>query len=356
MPCVWRLADGNPHLICLHRASGEHPLAQVARAHGLAAQTIADLAAWSLQPFSRLRALRRDARPALIHTVDYRSDVLAWWIAGRTPWLAESHGHTQESARMALWNHLDLWALRRARTVVAVSTAWETALAAAGVSPGRLRVIGNSRAVLISHRSKLATLQASPTLRTADTPSATPVELPGPGPHLLYAGRYSYEKGIDLLLAAWPAMRERWPAACLWILGTPPVSRGFRRRLASLAAQDGLHFLGYRPDIRPWILAAHAVVAPSRREAWGMTVFEALCAGKPVLATRVGGLASLCRPAPHAYLVTPNQPLALVQGLDVVLRPDFPRGAEYGRTFCMRLEFDPQRRHDLLVACYRQLS
>ena len=238
---------------------------------------------------------------------------------------------------MAVWNRLDLWALRRSQAVAAVSTAWETALAAAGVSQQRLTTIENSRAILPLD------------------PSPPPASLPSPGPHLLFAGRLDSDKGLDILLHAWPNVRRNWPDAQLWILGAPASSPRYHRQLEHLLAQPGVHALGFQADIRPWLAAVDVVVAPSRREAWGMTVFEALCAGTPVVATRVGGLPALCRHAPHALLIPPETPAALVDALSLALAPSFPRGALVGDSFCAQSRFDPAVRHQRLTDLYAAL-
>ncbi|RME85531.1 MAG: glycosyltransferase [Caldilineae bacterium] len=320
-------------LCCLMRGEEEHPLAAAARVCGLMAFTVADPGPLNLAVLRELRALIREVRPDLLHSLDYRTDVAAWLVARGMPRLVESHGHTRESRGMALWNLLDLRAMRRAEVVVAVSTAWETRLAAGGVPPHRIHVIGNSRAILPSE------------------PAPSPRPLLSPGPHLLYAARLSPEKGIDLLLAAWPRLRSLYPEAHLWVLGEG-VPRGKVARMLDQMRDDQIHRLGYQPDIRPWLHACDVVVAPSRQEAWGMTVFEALCAGKPVVTTRVGGLPELCRPAPHAHLVRPESAVALAEGVRCVLDPEFPRGPKLGRAFCNRPRFAPAHRHRQFLALY----
>ncbi len=113
---------------------------------------------------------------------------------------------------MKLWNVIDQNVLRRLPLVVPVSAAWETTLATRGVAPRRLHTIGNSTAIL-----------------RQDTPPA-PTQLPGPDPHLLYAGRLSPEKGIDILLDLWPEIRQRFRDAQLWVLGASNDTH-YQRRL-----------------------------------------------------------------------------------------------------------------------------
>ena len=326
----WRVT-----LLCLYRGQGQHPLAQAARAAGLTAFTLADPAVWSPRPARALARWVEELRPDILHSADYRSDALAWRLRDRFFWVAETQGHTNESWRMGLWNRLDVRALRGADAVAPVSAAWETWLAARGVAPSRMTELANSRAIL------------------PPPPVPPPATLPEPGPHLLYAGRLSPEKGADLLLDVWPEVRGRWPRARLWLLGAMAAGGRYRRGLLRQMRQPGVQWLGHQPDIRPWLQAVDVVVAPSRREAWGMTVFEALGLGARVVAARVGGLPEVCRGAPHARLVSPGSAKALLAGLEAALSPEFPRGAALGRAYCAQPRFDPHHRHQILLEIYR---
>ena len=333
-----------PHLLCLYRGEGglpgrrDHPLVLEARKAGLSAATITDPGPFRPGVAGQLRAWIERLQPVLLHTCDYRSDLFGLLLRGRSKgsrrvWVAESHGHTAETRRMALWNGLDRWALRRADGVVSVSTAWETALAAAGVRPTRLHTIGNSTAIL--------------------TPDPIPAAVSLPkGRHLLYAGRMSPEKGLDMLLGIWPDVLTAHPDVHLWVVGAPARSASYRRRLAPLLAQPGVHAAGFQDDIRPWHRAVDVVVIPSRQEVWGMTAFEALAAGVPVVAARTGGLPDVCAGASHALLVTPQTPAALVDGIGRVLDGAFPRGADLGEAYRRQPRFDPARRSQRLLDLY----
>lgn len=322
-----RLRDAawQPHLLCLYRAGGEHPLVVVARQHGLPATTVPDPSPWHPGAWRQLRRLPAPRPAGILHTCDYRSDTLAWALRRPWPQVAESHGHTAESLRMRVWNRLDSWGLRRMAAVAAVSPAWAQTLRQQGIAAGRCHVIGNSRAILPA------------------TSPPPPAALPAPGPHMLFAGRLSPEKGLHVLLAAWPTLRQHFPHAHLWVLGPTPAST-YRRRIRPHLRQPGIHLLGYQADIRPWLHAVDAVIIPSLDEAWGMTAFEGLSMGARVLTTRVGGLPLLCRSAPHAHLVPAGSPAALIAGVQHILAPDFPHGPELGRQYCARPAFDPGRR------------
>jgi len=339
---LWHAArlqeDGwNVHVACLYRGEGEHPMVQAARGARLPAVTLPDPAFWRPQVAQEVQALIQRLQPDIVHTTDYRTDILVAFRAAGVRWLAESLGYTEGHWRLHLWNWLDVRALRRAHRVAPISAAWETWLAVHGISPVRMTVLAYSRAIL------------------QPGPLPPPAPLDGPGPHLLYAGRLSPEKGIDFLLSAWPEIRAHCPDASLWVLGALPPARRFRRRIEAGLAQPGIRYLGHQPDIRPWLQSVDAVVVPSRREAWGMTAFETLYVGTPLVASRIGGLTTLTRGAPHARLFTRDDTQALLHALEQALSPELPHGPEVGRAYAMQPRFDPSHRHAILMGIYETL-
>ncbi len=324
-----------PCLLCLYRGMGEHPLVESARSSGFAAHTIPDPRWWSWDTLPIVREKVTNHRPNVIHSCDYRSDVLSYWGSRDTPKIAESHGHTGEGKSMSVWNRLDIWHLKRFSAVAAVSVAWETHLASQGVPVSKLSTVENSRAILLR------------------SPIPEPAILHHSGPNLLFAGRLSPEKGLDVLLAAWPAILNVYPSAQLWVLHPEQRRSFYGAGLAGDMDQQNVHQIGYRHDIRPWLSAADITIIPSRQEAWGMTAFESLCLGTPVIATRVGGLAKICRSAPHAHLIPPENPSALIASLKIVLHPDYPRGSQVGEAYLAQPQFDPAARSRQLTKLYQ---
>jgi len=118
---------------------------------------------------------------------------------------------------------------------------------------------------------------------------------PGPRPtrpaqwsQLLYVGRLTPEKGVDLLLDAW----RQLPAGHgleLVMIGDGPLSSTLRPRLPA-----GVRLLGWQDParVREEMLVARALLVPTRGiEPFGRGVIEAFAAGLPVLASARGGAA-----------------------------------------------------------------
>jgi glycosyltransferase involved in cell wall biosynthesis len=96
-----------------------------------------------------------------------------------------------------------------------------------------------------------------------------------------------WRKGIDVLIRA----LERLPPARdvhLVIVGTGP-EEGNLRRLAARAPVP-VHFLGHRDDVQRWMAASDVMAMPSRSESFGRVTLEAMSVGRPLVASRVGGL------------------------------------------------------------------
>jgi glycosyltransferase involved in cell wall biosynthesis len=148
--------------------------------------------------------------------------------------------------------------------------------------------------------------------------SVSPNTVPDPGPPpplgagFLFAGRLDQTKGLSLLLEAWERA-ALGPATRLRIAGDGP-----ERGLAEDAARrvPGVSYVGGLSKEELWkaMSAAAVVVVPSVwHEPFGRTVVEAYAAGRPVLATSVGGLPEIVNAS--IGWVTPPEPAALAAAL-----------------------------------------
>ncbi len=108
-----------------------------------------------------------------------------------------------------------------------------------------------------------------------------------------YFGRVDREKGIHVLLEAWNRLDLDPARAGLLVVGSSMVDHdggAYQAELEALARGD-VRFLPARPDVAVTLHAADVVVVPSTwDEPFGRTVIEGLSTGRPVLASRVGGI------------------------------------------------------------------
>jgi glycosyltransferase involved in cell wall biosynthesis len=116
-------------------------------------------------------------------------------------------------------------------------------------------------------------------------------ELGGGRPVVLAVGRLAAQKGFGTLLAAAGRWQQRDPAPLLVIAGEGPLAG--RLDIEARSAGLAVRFLGQRSDIPVLLAAADVVVVASSWEGQPLSVQETLRAGRPLVATRVGGIPEL---------------------------------------------------------------
>ena len=194
------------------------------------------------------------------------------------------------------------------RRAVAISPAVAEQLAEAGVPGDRIITINSA----VDPESLMPKAGRDAT-RLAE--SAAPDALV-----LLTVGSLVRRKGHDVLLAALAGLHTDGQRPLLWIAGDGPERASLEKQAAELGLQGQVHFLGRRSDVPDLLAACDAFVLPSRREALGVAALEAMAAGRPVVASRVGGLAQAVVHDRTGLLVPADQPEALTEALARLLR------------------------------------
>jgi D-inositol-3-phosphate glycosyltransferase len=171
-----------------------------------------------------------------------------------------------------------------------------------------------------------------------------------PGERLfLFVGRLEPLKGVDVILRALARLTAggRHPEVRLLVLGADSGSGtgGEQARLRRLAVDLGLadrvEFLGSVPqrEVATYYAAADACLMPSYSESFGLVGLEAQACGTPVIASNVGGLASVVRDGVTGYLVDGHDPADYAERMRLVLEtPDLSeelgrRGSRLARAF-----------------------
>jgi glycosyltransferase involved in cell wall biosynthesis len=184
-----------------------------------------------------------------------------------------------------------------------------------------------ARALLLGGRDvRLGPVAAAPPRLPARVPLAVREELGADGrPLVLAVGRLHPQKGYDVLVAAAARWARRQPPPLVLVAGTGPSEAQVRADVARTGAP--VRLLGHREDVAELMAAADVVVLPSRWEARSLVAQEALHAGRPLVATAVGGLPGLL--GDGAALVPPGDVDALDRAVTELL-DDPARAAELG--------------------------
>jgi glycosyltransferase involved in cell wall biosynthesis len=236
-----------------------------------------------LAALAALRALLRRADPDIVHAHGLRAGAFAALALlpsrpARRPALVVTVHNAPPAGRAAraVYGVLELASARRA----------DLLLCASADLAARLRRRARGRVAEFD-------VPAPP----APPPSAAAVAraraaLGPPGrPAVLAVGRLAEQKGLDTLLAAAARWQDRVPVPVLAIAGEGPLAAA----LAAVAGRTGvdLALLGQRDDVPALLAAADVIAVPSRWEARALVVQEAMAAGRPIVASRVGGIPAL---------------------------------------------------------------
>lgn len=149
---------------------------------------------------------------------------------------------------------------------------------------------------------------------------------------IVYAGNLLAAKGLGELMEAFLELAKSRPRLRLAVLGQGPYGETLARRVHGENMEDRVTMPGRRDakGIAQWMRAADVFCLPSYSEGCPNVVVEALACGRPLVATRVGGIPELVRET-NGILAPPRDPAALRDALDAALsRPWEPR--EIART------------------------
>jgi glycosyltransferase involved in cell wall biosynthesis len=111
-------------------------------------------------------------------------------------------------------------------------------------------------------------------------------------------------KGFDTLFAAWARLcADRGWDARLAVVGAGGELEAWRRRAAEAGLSERIAFLGFQADVRRVLWAADALASPTRYEAYGLAVQEALCCGLPAIVSEDAGVAERVHGPSRALLL-----------------------------------------------------
>jgi L-malate glycosyltransferase len=160
------------------------------------------------------------------------------------------------------------------------------------------------------------------------------------------------EKGHDVLLEAAQLVLRRYPDAEFVLAGDGPRRSALEAQARGLDIAPRVRFLGHCDNIPALLADCDAFVLPSRSEAFPNGILEAMAAGLPVVASRVGGILELIEHQGTGVLVTPGDPRALAYALLDLIGWD-GHAAALGRA--ARQAVETRYSFDRMVAAYERL-
>jgi glycosyltransferase involved in cell wall biosynthesis len=290
-------------------ARGEGSMAHVAEQRGIDVVTLPDLHR-EISPFHDLRAARglarviRRVRPHILHTHTAKAGAVgrtAAVLAGdaRPPITVHTfHGHVLRGyfgpVRGGFFRLLEQRLASATTALVAVSPEIRDDLVALGVAPAEKFTIIRL-GVELEER-----VGAEPGARER---ARRMMGIPADRFTVGWIGRMTAVKRMDDILRAFAGLKERGVDACLCLVGDGPDRDDVEQMASALGIMRDTLFLGYQDDVAPFYAAFDVLLLPSANEGTPVSAIEALAAGKPVVATRVGGVPDVIRDGVDGHLV-----------------------------------------------------
>ncbi|MBK6849901.1 MAG: glycosyltransferase [Proteobacteria bacterium] len=295
----WQQAQGQRVGVVAFAAG---PLASEFERSTIAVQLLGKRAGFDPRLMLRLAALFARTRPEIVHTHDPQSLIYAAPAArccgARV--IHTKHGDTVDSLRQLVLQRLAASTVHR---FVAVSpSVAATARRRHEVAPAKLQVVLNG---IDTARFRPSAEDRAGLRRELGLP---------PGARLIVAvGRLEPEKDPELLLrAAAPLVSAG--VRLVWI-GEGSLADRLRALAVALSPEGWLQLVGLRRDVSRWLAAGDVFALSSRTEGLPLALLEAMAAGLPVVATRVGGVPLALDSEGTGLLVTPGDEAELRRAL-----------------------------------------
>lgn len=258
---------------------------------------------WDLRAVPRLLPLLKNEGPQILHSYLFHANLLGR-IAGRlagVPAIVNSERSV---------NQLGQSRVLLSRMTSSLATAVETnsgagreyVLSTLGVSPGKTHVIYPGVEL--------------PKRQPGDGRSVRgELDLGYDSPLIGFVGRLYPVKGGEQAIRAFAAVVQGLPQARLIVAGDGPERRRLEEIAVSLGVGQTVQFLGYREDVHSIMAAIDALAIPSLTESLPRAALEAMAAGKPVVATRVGGIPEVVEDGVTGLLAEPGDTAGLARSL-----------------------------------------
>lgn len=262
-----------------------------------------------------LRAIARGFGADVIVGTGFYTNLLVRRAAARLPGirvvnlvLTEPHAPQHEGAgslalRMRRW--VDAASQGSVDRFIAVSSAVADALRENGVDPERVVTIANG--------IDIAQVRA-------DAQLPEPEGLLAAGPLVGFVGRLAPVKGAEYFVRMAALLDFRMPGARFVVAGSGPEEGRLRASADAFKLGERILFLGRVPSAASVLNACDVIVLPSLSEGSPLVAAEAMALGKPVVATRVGGLPDVVLDGETGLLVPPADPEALAAAVSRLLR------------------------------------
>ncbi len=252
----------------------------------------------------RLSGLLARERYDILHFHTARAHAMAAFLgAGR----GFSRGIARVVTRRMDYRLRGGWYTRRlynheVQAVVAISEGVRAMLIESGVAPARISVVPSG-------------VEADRFAPSAEARTRVRRQYAAPDDAcvLIVVGALAVRKGHDVLLDALARLGD--PTLVVWCAGAGAARAALEAQRATLGLDAQVRFLGRVDDVAGLLAGADVMVMPSRQEGLGVAALEAMAAGLPVIASRVGGLPEAVVDGDTGLLVPADDAAALAAAI-----------------------------------------
>ncbi len=329
------------------RGTEQNLFLDTVRQRGIRLEVIAERRSWDPAVLPALRRLAERTEADVIQTHAVKSHLLARLadLPRYAPWVAFHHGYTWPTPIVRAYNQLDRWSLRAAGRVLTVSRPFRDELMAQGVRGEKIEIIHNA----ISPEWGLAARQpetAGALRRQLGISASSRV--------ILIVGRLSSEKDHVVLLEAVSRLGRFEPH--LLVVGDGPERPRIEEHISRLNLAGSVTLAGQQNSAEPYYGIADVAVLSSRTEGSPNALLEAMAAGVPVVATRVGGIPEIVEHEQSALLVEPGDREGMAAAIARVLEDrDLARRIVSSSRELIRSRHAPGERVRRLVRIYEEV-
>ena len=289
---------------------GEKPLETEARHRGLHTETFRMLPGPNIAGALRILRFARLAGIEILHSHGYKGNILFGLMPKslrRIPMVSTLHGWTRTGGwnKMQLYEYLERLSLHFIDQVVVVNRAMREK-----VRLKSLHVVNNG----------IPLMENTIGPKTPLNPQI--VDFCRGGHTIGAVGRLSPEKGFVVLLDAMHEVAKTNPEARLVILGEGHERSALEAKIKNLGIEERVLMPGYVANARHYLPLFRVFALSSLTEGLPIVILEAMQAGVPIVATRVGGIPEVLKEGEAGKLVPANHAQGLMEGIQELLNDD----------------------------------
>ena len=292
---------------------------------------------------TELKRILLDHHIDMLCTHGYKANILGYLatLNSEVKQVAFVRGWTAETRRVALYEWIEKYILRRIEHIVCVSRK----------QAEQLRAVRSNEADPVVIRN--ASLPPFTSGGHQDPVSRSSLSIPEGAFVFGALGRLSVEKGHRFLISAFHMLCEKTDRPLfLLFLGEGRERMNLEEQAARLGIGDRVHFAGFQRNCGPWMLQFNCLVQPSLTEGTPNSILEALLLNIPVIATSVGGVPDVIHHNQNGLLVPAGDVKSLVVQMErMVQSPELRQQLVHGGAAICE-EFSPAMQRSKLISMY----